>query len=227
MEKGDEHLIPYTLIRTKRKTVAIQIKADSSVVVRAPRRLAKREIDRMVQQKADWIFSHQQQMQQRAQQSFCLSDGQLPLLGRLVPIEYTDGGTPIYSQGKCFLPKGEETELRQQAEQLYRMLAREMLENRVSVYAKRVGVSPTGLRITEAKGRWGSCSGKNSLNFSWRLILAPEHCVDYVVVHELCHILHHDHSPAFWQEVERWFPDWQQCREQLAQVSRQPWFPHP
>ena len=219
-------MISYTLIRTKRKTVAIQVKSDGSVAVRAPQRLAKREIDRMVQQKEGWILAHQQQMQQRqqAQESFFLSDGRLPLLGGWLPIEYTDTKTPFCSQGTCFLARGEEAELWEQAERLYRSIAREQLERRVADYANRMGVHPTGLRITGAKGRWGSCSGKNSLNFSWRLILAPEHCVDYVVVHELCHILHHDHSTAFWQEVERWFPDWQQCREQLGQLARQPWF---
>ena len=219
-------MISYTLIRTKRKTVAIQVKSDGSVAVRAPQRLAKRKIDRVVQQKEGWILAHQQQMQQRqqAQESFCLSDGRLPLLGGWLPISYTDTKTPFCSQGTCFLARGEEAELWEQAEQLYRSIAREQLERRVADYANRMGVSPTGLRITGAKGRWGSCSGKHSLNFSWRLILAPEHCVDYVVVHELCHILHHDHSTAFWQEVERWFPDWQQCREQLGQLARQPWF---
>lgn len=219
-------MIPYTLIRTKRRTVAIQVKSDGSVAVRAPQRLAKREIDRMVQQKEGWILAHQQQMQQRqqAKESFCLSDGRLPLLGGWLPITYTDTKTPFCSQGTCFLARGEEAQLWEQAERLYRSIAREQLERRVADYANRMGVHPTGLRITGAKGRWGSCSGKNSLNFSWRLILAPEHCVDYVVVHELCHILHHDHSTAFWQEVENWFPDWQQCREQLGQLARQPWF---
>ena len=219
-------MISYTLIRTKRKTVAIQVKSDGSVAVRAPQRLAKRKIDRVVQQKEGWILAHQQQMQQRqqVQESFCLSDGRLPLLGGWLPITYTDTKTPFCSQGTCFLARGEEAELWEQAERLYRSIAREQLERRVADYANRMGVHPTGLRITGATGRWGSCSGKNSLNFSWRLILAPEHCVDYVVVHELCHILHHDHSTAFWQEVENWFPDWQQCREQLGQLARQPWF---
>ena len=219
-------MISYTLIRTKRKTVAIQVKSDGSVAVRAPQRLAKREIDRVVQQKEGWILAHQQQMHQRqqAQESFCLSDGRLPLLGGWLPITYTDTKTPFCLQGTCFLARGEEAELWEQAERLYRSIAREQLERRVADYANWMGVHPTGLRITGAKGRWGSCSGKNSLNFSWRLILAPEHCVDYVVVHELCHILHHDHSTAFWQEVENWFPDWQQCREQLGQLARQPWF---
>ena len=81
-----------------------------------------------------------------------------------------------------------------------------------------------GLRINGAKGRWGSCSGRNSLNFSWRLMLAPEHCVNYVVVHELCHILHHDHSAAFWREVERFFPGWKECRRQLAEVAGAAYF---
>ena len=120
-------MIPYTLIRTKRKTVAIQVKSDGSVAVRAPQRLAKREIDRVVQQKEGWILAHQQQMQQRqqAQESFCLSDGRLPLLGGWLPITYTDTKTPFCSQGTCFLARGEEAELWEQAERLYRSIARE------------------------------------------------------------------------------------------------------
>ena len=110
------------------------------------------------------------------------------------------------------------------AEQLYRQVARQTLQSRVEHFALKLGVQPASLRINGAKGRWGSCSGKNRLNFSWRLMLAPEHCIDYVVVHELCHILHHDHSAAFWQEVERVVPDWRSCRQQLVQTARAPWF---
>ena len=105
-----------------------------------------------------------------------------------------------------------------------RQVARQTLQSRVEHFALKLGVQPASLRINGAKGRWGSCSGKNRLNFSWRLMLAPEHCIDYVVVHELCHILHHDHSVAFWQEVERVVPDWRSCRQQLVQTARAPWF---
>lgn len=120
--------------------------------------------------------------------------------------------------------RGGEEQLRQQAQLLYRQIAREELTRRVAFYAPKLGVQPMGLRINGAKGRWGSCSGRNSLNFSWRLMLAPEHCVNYVVVHELCHILHHDHSAAFWREVERFFPDWKECRRQLAEVAGAAYF---
>ena len=140
------------------------------------------------------------------------------------PVEYLDEGKPFYYEGTFFLCKGSEEELCAQAQQLYRKIAREELSRRVAFYAQKMGVSPTAIRINGAKGRWGSCSGKNSLNFSWRLMMAPEHAVNYVVVHELCHILHHDHSREFWQEVERFFPDWKECRNILAQTSKKPYF---
>ena len=71
-----------------------------------------------------------------------------------------------------------------------------------------MGLTPTGIRITSARTRFGSCSGKNSICFSWRLMLYPPEAIDYVVVHELAHIRHHDHSPAFYALVERYMSDW-------------------
>ena len=216
----------YTLIRARRRTAAIQIQKDGQVVVRAPMRLPKKEIERFLQEKESWILAQQQRMRQRQQrrEQFALSDGRLPLLGKFFPLEQTDDGKPCYQDGVFCLPRGGEEQLRQQAQLLYRQIAREELTRRVAFYAPKLGVQPTGLRINGAKGRWGSCSGKNSLNFSWRLMLAPEHCVNYVVVHELCHILHHDHSAAFWREVERFFPDWKECRRQLAEVAGAAYF---
>ena len=78
-----------------------------------------------------------------------------------------------------------------------------------------MGVSPAGVRITGAKTRFGSCSAKNALCFSWRLMRFPDAAVDYVIVHELAHIRHHDHSPAFWAEVARYMPDYAQRRAML------------
>ncbi len=94
-------------------------------------------------------------------------------------------------------------------------LAKAVIPQKVEHFAKIVGVTPTGVRITGAKTRWGSCSGKNSLCFSYRLMLYPEKAVDYVVLHELCHILHHNHSKDFWQAVERYMPDYKAAQKML------------
>mgnify|MGYP000174709420 CR=1 FL=1 len=78
-----------------------------------------------------------------------------------------------------------------------------------------MGLVPAGIKITSARTRFGSCSGKNSICFSWRLMLYPPEAIDYVIVHELAHIRHHDHSPAFYREVEAYLPDWRARRALL------------
>ena len=89
-----------------------------------------------------------------------------------------------------------------------RARAAAVLPDRVAFFAPLLGVCPAGVRITGAERRFGSCSGKNRLCFSFRLMAYPPEAVDYVVVHELAHILHHDHSPAFYREIARVLPDY-------------------
>lgn len=102
----------------------------------------------------------------------------------------------------------------QEREALVR-LAMERLPGRVAHYAAIMGLYPAGITITGARTRFGSCSGKNRICFSWRLMQYPEEAVDYVVVHELAHIRHKNHSPAFYACVEQVLPDWRERRQML------------
>ena len=120
-----------------------------------------------------------------------------------------------------FFPPGEYAQHKPALLALYRALAQQWIPPRVEVLAGQTGLFPQSVRITGAKTRWGSCSGKNRLNFSWRLILAPPAAVDYVIFHELCHIRCHNHSGEFWALVESCFPDYRMARQQLQEVSRQ------
>lgn len=95
--------------------------------------------------------------------------------------------------------------------------AKEYLPMRVDYWSGIMGLTPTGLKITSARTRFGSCSGKNSLCFSWRLMQYPREAIDYVVVHELAHIRHHDHSPAFYALIERYMPDWRERMKLLKE----------
>ncbi len=101
--------------------------------------------------------------------------------------------------------------------QALRRLAAEVIPQRVAVYSAVMGLTPAGVRITDAKKRFGSCSGQNRLCFSWRLMQYPPEAVDYVVVHELAHIRHHNHSPAFYALVARYMPDYRE-RQALLRV---------
>lgn len=102
-------------------------------------------------------------------------------------------------------------------EREWRQQAAEWLPQRVAYYAALMGVTPAGVRITGAQKRFGSCSGQNRLCFSWRLMLYPPAAIDYVVVHELAHIRHHNHSPAFYALIEQYLPDHRQRRALLRQ----------
>ena len=93
--------------------------------------------------------------------------------------------------------------------------AKEVLPKKVEFYGNLMGLKPTSLKITSAKGRFGSCSGKNGICFSYRLMMYPEEAIDYVVVHELAHIKHHDHSKNFWALVEKCMPDYKLRRNLL------------
>ncbi len=95
--------------------------------------------------------------------------------------------------------------------------AKSELPPKIAAYAALLGVRPTGFKVTSAKKRFGSCSGKNSLCFSWRLMQYPEEAIDYVVVHELCHIFHQHHSRAFYAAVSSVMPDYK-ARQRLLKV---------
>jgi len=101
----------------------------------------------------------------------------------------------------------------------YREHALERLQEKAERYAKLIGVGPYSVGIKTFKGGWGSCSTKGHVQFNWKVIIAPTHIVDYVVVHELCHLRHHNHSPAYWNSVERVMPDYRECKDSLKRYG--------
>ena len=89
------------------------------------------------------------------------------------------------------------------------------LKNKCSRYAKALGVEPASIKVDDYKTRWGSCSSTGNLSFNWRIILAPHSIVDYIVVHELCHMLELNHSDRYWKHVSNIIPNYKECREWL------------
>ena len=119
--------------------------------------------------------------------------------------------------GREFLiPHGSEEEVRERLERLYRRLAAEHLTGRVAEFAGKFQLSPGKIRIGGALRRWGSCSRRGDLNYSWRLIQCPERLIDYVVIHELAHLIELNHSSRFWEQVGRMCPRYRECRLELT-----------
>lgn len=163
------------VIRSKRKTLAIEVTSDCMVIIRAPLRCTDKFIKEFVSSKHEWIIRSVQKQRDRQK-------------GKVIPNEEHI------------------SELKKKAE--------EVLPARVKHFAAIMGVEPTGVKITSAKKRFGSCNSKNSLCFSYMLMLYPQEAIDYVVVHELAHIKHKNHQTDFYNEIKKILPDYKQ-REKL------------
>jgi predicted metal-dependent hydrolase len=211
--------LEYQLIRANRRTVSIHITGEATVEVRAPIRMPKEEIDRFVHSKADWIHQHLKRAQEdlASRESFRISFGdRLPLGGKMWEILRTSKNRPFFSEGGFCIPAtAREDQIRRGVMTLYKKAAREVIPARVAHYAPRMGVTPTDLRIGSARTTWGSCSAGGRLNFSWFIMMGDMEMIDYLIVHELSHLIHHNHSAAFWAVVAIWIPDYQLQKKRL------------
>ena len=221
----------YTLIRSKRRTVGIYIK-DGKAEVRAPHRYPKSEIDRFVVSKEKWIMDKLSLSQERVKQKtdFELNYGdEIFLRGAkysIVAIAKIQTGTQAEIQvgfdgEQFYLPHNlNPTQIKNTCIEIYRYLAKIHMTERVATHAKLMGVTPTAVKITSAKTRWGSCSSRKNINFSWRLVMASDDVIDYVVVHELAHLIQMNHSPKFWAIVKSVLPDYKQRQAKLKELQK-------
>lgn len=208
--------------RMKRKTVGIYITKDGAVEIRAPYGVPNAEIDRIVREKEALIASHQSTMLERSQmrESYRLQPGgSLLFRGRDYPVERSQTNRVSFDGTQFLIPNAPMEALRPLLAELYRQAAKKLLPAAAEHYAPLVGQMPAQVRITSAKTRWGSCSAKGGLNFSWRLLFARQDVIDYVVVHELAHLVEFNHSPRFWTLVESILPDYRERSEDLAALQ--------
>lgn len=213
-------MINYTVEKSKRKTMTVVVKGDGSVVVRAPRSMPDWQIERFVDAKQDWIQKAVAEIKGRRSRfsPFSLEEGGTMLyFGRALKVEVAQGKRAYISGDFLFIP---DTDNRRDC--VIRLMKAELLKYmklRVDYYSRLMQVTPTALKIGSAKTRWGSCSAKNSLNFSYRLCMCPDCVIDYVIVHELAHIKHHDHSASFWRYVAEFMPQYKKMKNWLRDNS--------
>ena len=168
----------YELRRSRRRTLSLEITRDATLLVRAPMRMAKRDIEHFIDSKQDWIEIHMRRQEARKQAH---------------PEPDEARWAELLRQAKAYIP------------------------GRVEYYALLMGVKPTAVRFSRARTRFGSCSAKNSITFSIRLMDYPLTAVDYVIVHELAHIRYKNHGSEFYRFIASVMPDYKQRERPLRQ----------
>jgi predicted metal-dependent hydrolase len=218
--------IEYNLLPgTARMTTDIVIERDGVVTVRPPARMTPEQIDQTVLSKRMWIYrslaewralnggrvnrewvsgesfmylgsSYRLELVAEQDEPLKLKDGRFCLLSRIVNELGTDGASKAFAA--FYADKGQPR-----------------LERRVAYFAPKVGVEAGSVEVKDLGYRWASCLKDGSLHFHWKSLMAPLTIIDYIVVHELCHLRHRDHSSAFWNEVDKVLPDHQRRRDWL------------
>lgn len=171
-------MMEYRLIRSRRKTIGLEVSREGELIVRAPLKVSESQIRQALESKRDWIARAMAKQELRRENH----------------------------------PEPDEATWK-----LWQQQAKAYIPPRVSYYARLMGVTPTRLRFTRARTRFGSCSGENAIMFSLRLMDYPQEAIDYVIVHELAHIRHKNHGPEFYAFVAGVMPDYKQ-RQKLLKV---------
>lgn len=225
MNASPESPISYQVIRSRRSTADIIIERDGSVLVRAPDWADDDQIAKIVASKNYWIYQGLAEWRDlnatRVLREYRNGEGFL-YLGRAYrlllvseqaePLQLRNGR---FTLRRALVDQGGVAAARAAFRDFYVAKGLERLRTRVGYYAPKVGVAPAGVQVKELGHRWASCSSAGKLSFHWKCMMAPQTIIDYIVVHELCHFHHRDHTDAFWNEVDKVMPDFRERKEWL------------
>lgn len=227
--KYKDQCFEYEITRKKVKNISIRIYKDGTVRVSAPDFLPDYYIQEAVYERAEWILSKLKAMEELNkdihEREYSRGDG-VVYLGHEYGLKVID---KVKAEGKASFKEGlfevevnpewdvkeRETAIREGLTKWYKNEAFRVFKERTLHYSRILELYPDNIRVKEQKSIWGSCSFKGNINFNWRLIMAPLAVLDYVVVHELCHLTHRNHSRNFWQLVEQIMPDYKTRRKWL------------
>jgi predicted metal-dependent hydrolase len=207
------------LIRSHRRTLSIEISPEAEIIVRAPMRMPSSIIEQFIRDKQYWIIQKLELVKKKHihKQKEFLDGEKFLYLGKEIELRISDEKvSALRIEDGCFILN---QKYQKRAKKVftvwYRGEAFRVISERVKVYSHQYNIKHSEIKLSNASGRWGSCSPNGNLNFNWRLIMAPMEVIDYVIVHELAHIEIKNHSKRFWIKVESIIPSYKICRRWL------------
>ncbi|MDR1067446.1 MAG: M48 family metallopeptidase [Clostridiales bacterium] len=210
----------YTLIRSRRKTLEIRVRTGAGVEARAPLDTPIACVEDFIASKEAWILKMlaAQRLNLRAPLNY---GSKAPFMGEDFLIVARDGDEAGFDGERFYIPVGQSLEaIRKLIITALKKAGEPIFKRRAAYYADIMGLYPSTIKVSAATSRWGSCSSKNRVNFSWMLAAADEALIDYVVTHELAHIAEHNHSPRFWALVKGVLPDYKERERELRNLRK-------
>ncbi len=224
MERGKIDSLEYSLRRSNRKSMGIAIERDGAIFVTAPHQAKFNEIEKFVSEKKIWIYQKLAKKKtlnrEKPRREFVNGQGFL-YLGKSYRLKLTDNGKMKSARspnvtvlrlwhGYFELAESEKANARNHFISWYRKQIKEQLKARIPRYDKRIGVTVKDTRILDLGHRWASCGRNGVINFNWRSVMAPVWVLDYILVHEMVHLIERGHTDRFWRLVSRVIPDYEE-----------------
>ncbi len=220
----DQHsflTVNYKVIKKNRKTIGIKVTDEGEVIVTSPFGISDKIIRNIIKDKEEWILDKVRLMKETEllRNKEIKNGSKLRFLGRELELEIIEAENIEedfqIDNGKIKVFVGLRGIVRDKIDEIYRIEAGKILGERTNIYSKIIGVNPNKIFIKNQKTLWGSCSSRKNINYNYRIIMAPIEIVDYIVVHELCHLIHMNHSKNYWNTVKSILPDYKERRKWL------------
>jgi hypothetical protein len=213
------YLNEYELIRSRRKTLALIVTREAKLVVRAPLNLPEKQILDFLIRKKDWIEEKLTLTSRKLPLNKSYNEGdEILFLGNKIELSFVEKPKKLVNlKDKLYVANEYRNRIKGLLIAWYTIEGYAIIPQRVEKIGEKLSLKPKSVKITKAFKRWGSCSSKGSLCFSWRLLMTPLPVIDYVIIHELVHLEIPDHSSRFWKRVESIIPDYRQQKTWLRE----------
>lgn len=218
--------ITYKLLSKKRKTYGIYIDMYGNIELRVPKQPKEEYILKILEEKYEWIVKKSEEMKEKTMgyKEKTYTHGETFLyLGKEYPIQIYQAGADeknhtIFKDNTLlvYVKEHNDIQVKEALKRFYNQQCKALIEQRVSYFQKQLRVKPKSIKLTSSKANWGTCNSKKEITFNWRLIMAPQEVMDYVVVHELCHLIHMNHDRSFWRLVGQVIKDYEKQQSWLA-----------
>lgn len=209
------------IIYTKNKNAAITIDEQANVIVKIPINANKQVITKFIESKSSWIEKHRNiQLEKIERFSKILNYDSILLYGDLYKITYSSSTKEIIRlKDEIIFPEKHKDKIIESIKKYMKQLFIDIIKERVKYYETVTNIKCCNVSLSSSKSKWGSCSTKKALKFNFRLIMLKPELIDYVVLHELCHVKEMNHSSKFWNLMFEYSKDWKKLRNQLKQNS--------
>ena len=214
-------IFPDQIVKSARKTLSISINRDGVIVVHVPKKMKDQDIKRFIESKQNWLASKLSQIKNNNDKfEDIIHYNKFLICGNRYSLALADVNKAEINKGTIVLPKKiPEEKIMKHLISFYKKKAKEILNQRIAYIQSLMRITPKSIRFSNSKGRWGACTSSGAISFNWRVVMLPPVLIDYVIIHELCHLVEMNHSKRFWTLVETFISNVDAIRQEIKEYG--------